>query len=84
MASTIISVLFRDRGVAQLLYSLILIFLFMSSYLFTNSPMNLVTRLSIESIGTLESWAWIGIYLLTGIFLYLAMIMTVKQDPNNI
>lgn len=84
MASTVISVMFRDRGVAQLLYSLILIFLFMSSYLFTNSPLNLVTRLSIESIGALESWTWIGIYMLVGIFLYAAMLMAVKKDPNNI
>ncbi|WP_340819762.1 ABC transporter permease [Methanolobus sp. WCC4] len=84
MASTMISILFRDRGVAQLLYSLILIFLFMSSYLFTNSPLNLVTRLSIESIGALESWTWIGIYAAVGFFLYIAMLTVVKHDPNNI
>lgn len=84
MASTVISVLFRDRGIAQLLYSLILIFLFMSSYLFTNSPLNLVTRLSIQSIPALESWTWIFLYLLIGIILYLAMILTVKKNPSNI
>ncbi|SFM48886.1 ABC transporter permease [Methanolobus profundi] len=84
MASTIISVLFKDRGVAQLIYSLVLIFLFMSSYLFTNSPLNLVTRLSIESIGALESWTWIGIYMSVGIVLYTAMIMAVRHDPHNI
>lgn len=84
LASTIIAVLLKERGVAQLLYSLILIFLFMSSYLFTNSPLNLVTRLSIESIGSLEAWTWIGIYMLVAIILYLSMMIVVKQDPNNI
>ncbi len=84
IASTIIAVLFRERGVAQLMYSLILIFLFMSSYLFTNSPLNLVTRLSIESIGALESWTWVGIYTLVAVALYGSMILTVKRNPDNI
>jgi ABC-type Na+ efflux pump permease subunit len=83
LSSTIIAVLLRERGVAQLLYSLILIFLFMSSYLFTNSPLNLVTRLSIQSIGALEAWAWTGGYLVLALLLYLAMIATVKQNTNN-
>lgn len=84
LSSTIIAVLFRERGVAQLLYSLILIFLFMSSYLFTNSPMNMVTRLSIESIGALESWTWMGIYILVAIFLYASMMIAVKKEAHNI
>jgi len=84
LASAIIAVLFRERGVAQLLYSLILIFLFMSSYLFTNSPLNMVTRLSIESIGALETWTWMGMYILVALFLYASMVMTVKRDSNNI
>ncbi|MEZ5334432.1 MAG: hypothetical protein R2741_03905 [Methanolobus sp.] len=56
----------------------------MSSYLFTNSPLNLVTRLSIESIPALESWAWTGLYLLVGITLFITMMITVKKDPDNI
>lgn len=84
LSSTIIAVLFRERGVAQLLYSLILIFLFMASYLFTNSPMNMVTRLSIESIGALESWTWMLIYILVAIFLYVSMVTAVRKEEHNI
>ena len=84
LSSTIIAVLFRERGVAQLFYSLILIFLFMSSYLFTNSPMNMVTRLAIESIGALESWTWMGIYILVAIFLYASMMIAVRKEAHNI
>nr|WP_209622214.1 ABC transporter permease [Methanolobus bombayensis] len=83
-SSTMIAVFFRDRGVAQLLYSLVLIFLFMSSYLFTNSPLNLVSRLSINSITALESWTWTGIYLLLAFVLYVATILVIKNDPDNI
>ncbi|MDG6243135.1 MAG: ABC transporter permease [Methanolobus sp.] len=83
-SSTIIAILLKERGVAQLLYSLILIFLFMSSYLFTNSPLNLVTRLSIESIGALEAWTWTGGYVLMALFLYALMIVTVKHNTDNI
>ncbi len=84
LISTLIATLFRERGVAQLLYSLILIFLFMLSYLFTNSPMNLVTRLSIESIGVLESALWTGTYMLFALLLYMLMTITVKNDPNKL
>jgi hypothetical protein len=83
-SSTIIAVFFKDRGVAQLLYSLVLIFLFMSSYLFTNSPLNLVTRLSINSITPVESWTWTGIYLLLALFLYMTTMLVIKKDPHNI
>jgi ABC-type Na+ efflux pump permease subunit len=84
LSSTMIAVFFKDRGVAQLLYSLVLIFLFMSSYLFTNSPLNLVTRLSINSITAIESWTWTGIYLLLALFLYITTMLVIKKDPHNI
>ncbi|MBN2109900.1 MAG: ABC transporter permease [Methanosarcinaceae archaeon] len=80
LLSSIIALNFRDRGVSQLLYSMILIFLFMVSYLFTNSPLNLVTRLSIESIGYLESGIWIFIYSLAVIALYVVMRVTVSKN----
>ncbi|MDK2832022.1 MAG: type transport system permease protein [Methanolobus sp.] len=83
-SSTIIAVFFKDRGVAQLLYSLVLIFLFMSSYLFTNSPLNLVTRLSINSIPVIESWTWTGLYLVLALLLYMATMFVIKKDPRNI
>ncbi len=78
-ASTIIAVFFKDRGVSQLLYSLVLIFLFMASYLFTNSPLNLITRLSVNSIDVMESWTWTGIYLLLAIVFYAAMVSAVHS-----
>jgi ABC-type Na+ efflux pump permease subunit len=84
LTSTVIAVFSKDRGVAQLLYSLVLIFLFMSSYLFTNSPLNLVTRLSINSITAIESWAWTGLYLLLALILYVATMIVVRKDPDNI
>jgi len=84
LSSTMIAVYFKDRGVAQLLYSLVLIFLFMSSYLFTNSPLNLVSRLSINSISTLESLTWIGIYLLLALVIYVATTLVVRNDPDDI
>ncbi len=78
--SSIMSITFKERGVVQLIYSLVLIFLFMASYLFTNSPLNLVSRLSVESIGTLESSIWIGIYSLVAIALYFLMGIVVKRN----
>ena len=78
--SGIISVMFKERGMAQLFYSLILIFLFMISYLFTNSPMNLVTRLSIQSIGSLESVIWLGGYSLLAVVLYGGLLRVVEGE----
>lgn len=83
LLSSIISLTFKERGVAQLIYSLVLIFLFMASYLFTNSPLNLVSRLSVESIGTLESGMWIGIYSLVAILLYFLMGAVVKRNTTT-
>ncbi len=80
LLSCIISMYFKDRGVAQLLYSLVLIFLFMVSYMFTNSPLNLVTRLSIDSIGLTESITWIGIYALVA----LALGIVTREAVKNI
>lgn len=45
-----ISILLKERGMTQMLYSLVLILLFLVSYLFTNSPMNLIIRLAMDSI----------------------------------
>ena len=78
--SGIISVMFKERGMAQLFYSLILIFLFMISYLFTNSPMNLVTRLSIQSIGGLETVIWLGGYSLLAVVLYGGLLRVVERE----
>lgn len=83
LISSMISISFRDRGVSQLLYSMVLIFLFMASYLFTNSPLNLVTRLSIDSIGTTEATLWIGIYALTALALGILTAATVKKKYDN-
>lgn len=83
LISSMISISFRDRGVSQLLYSMILIFLFMVSYLFTNSPLNLVTRLSIGSIGTAESTLWMGIYSLVALALGILTAATVKRKYDN-
>jgi ABC-type Na+ efflux pump permease subunit len=83
LISSMISISFRDRGVSQLLYSMILIFLFMVSYLFTNSPLNLVTRLSIGSIGIAESALWMGIYALVALALGILTAATVKRKYDN-
>jgi len=82
LTSAIISMIFKDRGLAQLFYSMALIFLFMVSYLFTNSPLNLVTRLSIQSIGNAESVIWMGIYSLVAVFLYGLLIKIVNRYDN--
>ena len=83
LASSVISIMFKERGVCQLLYSMALIFLFMVSYLFTNSPLNLVTRLSIDSIGAAESAFWIGLYALLAAVLYVLTMGTLKKRYNN-
>lgn len=78
--SSIISLTFKERGIAQLFYSLILILLFLISYLFTNSPLNMVTRLSIHSIGSMESIIWICGYVLIAVILYRILTIVVKKD----
>ncbi|MCD4702720.1 MAG: ABC transporter permease [Methanosarcinaceae archaeon] len=70
LVSSIISVWFRERGVGQLYYSLVLIAMFLASYLFTNSPLNLVTRLSLQSISVPESVGWIVLYTMIALVLY--------------
>ncbi|WP_406656139.1 ABC transporter permease [Methanolobus sp. ZRKC2] len=80
LSSSVIALTFKDRGVSQLLYSMILIFLFMVSYLFTNSPLNLVTRLSIESIGSLESGIWMLTYSMIAVVLYILMRASVSRN----
>lgn len=60
----------RDRGTAQFLYSLLLILLFLSGYLYANSPLNLAMRLSTGSIDT-AALAYLALYVLIPIPLYL-------------
>jgi hypothetical protein len=43
----------------------------------------MVTRLSIESIGALESWTWMGIYILVAILLYASMMIAVRKEAHN-
>jgi ABC-type Na+ efflux pump permease subunit len=83
LASSIISLVFKERGLSQLFYSLLLIILFLISYLFTNSPLNLISRLSIQSIGGLESGLWIGGYSLIPVILFVVLIETVKRRYAN-
>jgi len=83
LASSIISLVFKERGLSQLFYSLLLIISFLISYLFTNSPLNLITRLSIQSIGGLESGLWIGGYSLIPVILFVVLIGTVKSRYTN-
>ncbi len=52
IVGAIIAIKYKKRMVAQYLYSLILILLFFTGYLVVDSPFNLVTRLSADSIGS--------------------------------
>jgi len=51
MIGAIIAVKYKDRAISQYLYSLILIPVFLSGYLFADSPFNLVARMSAGSAG---------------------------------
>ncbi len=70
LLGAIIAVRYRDRAISQYLYSLILIPLFLSVYLFANSPFNLVARLSTDAIGA-EILTYIGLYAALAVLLYI-------------
>ena len=67
LAGAFVSITLKNRGTSQLFYSLILIMLFLLCYTFQNSPMNLVTKLAIDSAGC---GVYLIIYLLIASFLY--------------
>jgi ABC-2 type transport system permease protein len=69
LLGAIIAVKYRDRAISQYLYSLILIPLFLSVYLYANSPFNLVARLSADAAGTGEL-IFIGLYAALAFLLY--------------
>lgn len=83
-AGSIIAVLCRERGTAQLFYSLVLILLFMSSYLYTNSPLNLVSRLALDSIGYVEAFAWIAGYMCLAVLLLWMLTSIVEKEHMKI
>ncbi len=61
LSGAIIAVKYKDRGISQYIYSLILILLFLTAYLFADSPFNLVTRLSSGDAG-MEILGYCGLY----------------------
>ncbi len=65
----IVALRYRDRGVSQYIYSLLLILLFLAGYLFDNSPLNLVVRLASASIGY-EALVYCVAYAIIGFMLY--------------
>lgn len=68
----IIAVRYKKRMISQYLYSLVLILMFLIGYLFTNSPFNLATRLSADSIGA-QALVYCGMYVSAAIVLYAGM-----------
>jgi ABC-type Na+ efflux pump permease subunit len=68
----IIAVRYKKRMISQYLYSLILILMFLVGYLFTDSPFNIVTRLSAGSIGA-EALVYCGVYAAIAYGLYLGV-----------
>jgi len=67
-----IAVRFRKRMVSQYLYSLVLIMLFLAGYLFANSPFNLATRLSADSVGA-HALVYFGVYAAVAFGLYVGV-----------
>lgn len=84
VVGSIIAVLCRERGTAQLFYSLVLILLFMSSYLYTNSPLNLVSRLALDSIGYVEAFTWIAGYMCLAVLLLWMLTSIVEKEHMKI
>ncbi|MEA1866064.1 MAG: ABC transporter permease [Euryarchaeota archaeon] len=70
LTGALISIILKNRGLAQLFYSLVLIMLFLLCYTFPNSPMNIVTRLSIGSMNGIDNALCTGIYLLIAACFY--------------
>jgi len=73
-----ISLVLKDRGMAQMLYSLVLIVMFLASYLFVNSPMNLIIRLAIDSLDVMAL-----VYLIVYGIVVIAMARVVKFAGNK-
>lgn len=67
-----IAVKYKKRMISQYLYSLVLILMFLAGYIFSNSPFNLVTRLSADSIGA-QVLVYCGGYAAAAIVLYAGM-----------
>ncbi|WP_300979761.1 ABC transporter permease [Methanomethylovorans sp.] len=84
IAGSIIAVLCKERGTSQLFYSLVLILLFMSSYLYTNSPLNLVSRLALDSIGYMEAFTWIAGYTCLAVLLLWALASIVEKEHMKV
>lgn len=76
---SIIAVWCKERGTAQLFYSLVLILLFMSSYLYTNSPFNLVSRLALDSIMSVEVFMSIAEYFFIAVMLLWILTKVTKE-----
>ena len=72
LTGALISIRLKNRGLAQLFYSLVLITLFLLCYTVPNSPMNIVTRLSIDSMNSIDNVLCTGIYLLIAACFYAA------------
>ncbi|MCX9010355.1 MAG: ABC transporter permease [Candidatus Methanoperedens sp.] len=70
MIGAIIAVKYRDRAISQYLYSLILIPVFLSGYIFAESPFNLVARMSAGATGT-EELVFLGLYAVLAVPLYI-------------
>ncbi len=83
-AGSMIAVLCKERGTAQLFYSLVLILLFMLSYLYTNSPLNLVSRLALGSIRGLEAFIWTTGYMCFALLLLWLLTMVVKKEHMKV
>lgn len=58
--------------ISQYLYSLVLILMFLTGYLLTNSPFNLAARLSADSIGA-QALVYCAMYAGAAIVLYAGM-----------
>lgn len=78
----IIAVKYKKRMISQYLYSLVLILMFLMGYLFTNSPFNLVTRLSADSIGA-QALVYCGAYGAVAVVLYMGMMRFQVSGVNN-
>ena len=69
LIGAIIAVKYKDRAISQYIYSLILILMFLTGYLFADSPFNLVTRLSAGTAGP-DTLVYSGIYFALAVPLY--------------
>jgi len=70
LIGAIVAVRYKNRLISQYIYSLILILLFLVGYLFTDSPFNLVTRLSSGAYG-IVALAYCGAYAVLALPFYI-------------